>query len=236
MNAATLESTSLKQNLITSLGFCDNTLEPGKVFTETNTGAMLLPRDLNLGERIIQYFGSTLVPLNEAVQRLESASRRSFESTMKLKLFACTEARSAVSITETTDLRDRKYLTGMKTSDGYEVYCGGLDAAISRARVYACCADVLCYTSDVFDAWEAVQFATRIRSEFPEKQLGFGYSARFGLARRNGFEQKKLEHYLRRSGYEYFLDPLGSYSTVAELPHKTPWALLDDAARRPLSR
>jgi isocitrate lyase len=228
------ENNSLEWHLINSLDFCNDTLEADNRSSEMKTAAFL-PRDCHRDNRIIQHSGSTLVPLDEAVQRLKSATRLVSEYTPKLKLFACTEARVAVAIRGTTDLRDRKYLTGMKTSGGHEVYCGGLDAAVSRARVYALWADVICYTSNGFDIGEAMQFAAAIRSEFPEKQLGFGYRSREYLVGRNRFDSAKLGSYLRRLGYEYYFNSPGSVSALAELPLKTPSALLDDAARHPPS-
>jgi isocitrate lyase len=234
MDSVISENSLLDRSFITSVGLWEDSLETGQRFVETNSLAMHLPPDCHQGNRIVQPFGSTLVPLEEAVRRLEGAKRLASAYKPKLKVIACTEARIAAAITETTDLRDRKYLTGMKTSGGYDVYCGGLDAAIGRALIYAHWADVLCYTSARFDAGEAIKFAAAIRSVFPEKQLGFGYRPKEDVVAQNRSGQPRLGSELRRLGYDYYFHSSGSAAFV-QSPLMTQWALLDDAARNPSS-
>src|SRR5207248_1334932 len=58
-------------------------------------------------------------------------------------LVARTDACSARLLTSDVDPRDRAFLTGERTAEGFFVLNGGLDAAIARGLAYAPHADVL---------------------------------------------------------------------------------------------
>jgi isocitrate lyase len=119
-----------------------------------------------------------LIPIGEVIRKLEFVTQAAKSLNVCLSVFACTEARAAVALNSDTDLRDRKFLTGSKTSEGLHAYCGGPDAAISRALAFARYADVVCFKSSNADLAEANHFASEIKGAFPGKGLGFGHAPR----------------------------------------------------------
>jgi len=83
-----------------------------------------------------------------------------------------TDACSATLVTSDVDERDRPFLTGHRTAEGFFVARDGLEAAIARGLAYAPHADVLwCETSP--DLEEARRFAEAIHARFPGKLLAY---------------------------------------------------------------
>jgi isocitrate/methylisocitrate lyase len=92
---------------------------------------------------------------------------------------ARTDANGARLVTTDIDDRDRVFLTGERTPEGFFRMKGGLEVAISRALSYAPYADLLwCETSEP-NLEEARRFAEAVHSEFPGKLLAYNCSPSF---------------------------------------------------------
>jgi isocitrate lyase len=142
-------------------------------------------------------------------------------------VLACTNARDAQSLTDDEDPADRRYLSGARTIEGFHVYCGGIDAAISRGLAYAPHADVICYRASTLDLAEADRFASAMRGSFPGKQLGVGFSPS-SHRQRNGTEDGNRDKILRKLGYDYYFRTDSGSAAFPSFPHARPWALFDD--------
>ena len=176
-------------------------------------------------------FGPVLIPLDEAVRKLVSARETARVHGTDLDVFACTEARRAVAICSDRDSRDRKYLSGMTYGGALHAYCGGLDAAISRALIYASQADVVCFKSEVPDISEARRFAAAIQASFPEKQLGFGYSPRSDGPKWNELDHAAFQSELSSIGFtHYFFTQFGS-AVFPHFPFRKQWVMFDDTLK-----
>ena len=76
------------------------------------------------------------------------------------------------------DERDRRFLTGERTAEGYRV-TAGLDAPIARALAYAPYADLLWCETSTPDLDQARRFAEAVHAEFPGKLLAYNCSPSF---------------------------------------------------------
>lgn len=172
-----------------------------------------------------------MVSIDQVVKRLTSVRDAALSLGVDLSIFACTEARQAIGINCAMDPRDRKYLSGPTSFPGLHAYCGGLDAAISRALSYAPHADVVCFKSSIPDIPESRRFAEAIRAAHPEKQLAFGYSPNPNGRRWNELDHAVFEAELHSVGFDnYFFTQFGSV-IFPRSPAGTHWALLDDALK-----
>ncbi len=82
-------------------------------------------------------------------------------------------------LTTDVDSRDRRFITGERTPEGFYRIEGGLEIAIDRGLSYAPYADLLwCETSQP-DLDEAQRFAEAIHAEFPGKLLAYNCSPSF---------------------------------------------------------
>src|SRR6185369_16139598 len=82
-------------------------------------------------------------------------------------LVARTDAESAKLITSDIDPRDRPFITGERTAEGFFVLRGGLDAAIVRAIAYAPYADLIWCETSTPDLAAARKFADAVHARYP---------------------------------------------------------------------
>ena len=123
--------------------------------------------------------GKVLVPTVEAIQKLVAARLAADVMGVPTLIMARTDANSAYLLTSDIDPRDRQFLTGERTPEGFFGIRGGLEAAIARAISYAPYADLLwCETSNP-DLEEARQFAEAVHAKYPGKLLAYNCSPSF---------------------------------------------------------
>jgi len=87
--------------------------------------------------------GKVVVPTGEFIQKLVAARLASDVMGVPTVLVARTDANSARLVTSDADPRDRAFLTGERTAEGFFRMEGGLPAAIARGLAYAPYADML---------------------------------------------------------------------------------------------
>jgi isocitrate lyase len=173
----------------------------------------------------------TLLSIAETVRRLNAAREAANLLEHPLHVVACTEARNAAALQDDDDVRDRRFLSGMKTRDNSYVYCGGLDAAISRALVFARYAEVVCLRSQSTDLAEAAHFASEVQSSFPGKKLGFGHRPVPDGVRWNELDHRAFGSRLRQIGYDFYFVTQFGQTTFPNAPAAGAWVLIDDAAK-----
>ena len=123
--------------------------------------------------------GKVLVPTREFVDKLVAARLAADVCGVPTVLVARTDANSAGLLTSDVDERDRRFLTGERTVEGFFRIEGGLEVAIQRGLAYAPYADLLwCETSQP-DLEEARRFAEAIHRRHPGKVLAYNCSPSF---------------------------------------------------------
>jgi isocitrate lyase len=197
--------------------------------TDAGAFAVGLPNGFLISGRADRQLGTALVPIRDAVRRLEQARSVSGTIDTQPMVIACTNAREAQSVTDDRNAKDRRYLTGVRTIEGFHAYCGGIDASISRALAYAPYADVVCYRASRLDLAEAQLFASAIRASFPDKQLGIGFSRSFH-GRQRGLDDISRDERLFRLGYGYYFLTLSDSVVFPAFPAAALWAFFDDGA------
>jgi len=130
-------------------------------------------------------------------------------------LFARTDADSAKLIPSDNDQRDRPFITGQRTSEGFFQLNGGIDAAIARGLAYAPYADLLwCETSHP-DLAEARQFAEAIDRQFPGKMLAYNCSPSFNWKRHlNDQTIARFQRELGAMGYKFQFITLAGFHAL----------------------
>jgi isocitrate lyase len=123
--------------------------------------------------------GKVLVPTQSFIRTLNAARLAADVMDVPTILVARTDADAATLVTSDVDERDRPFLTGERTSEGFFRTRSGLEPAIARALSYAPYADVIwCETSHP-DLAEAREFAEGVHAEFPGKLLAYNCSPSF---------------------------------------------------------
>jgi isocitrate lyase len=123
--------------------------------------------------------GKVLVPTQSFVTTLNAARLAADVCGVPTLLVARTDADAATLITSDVDERDRPFLTGERTSEGFFRIKNGLPTAIARGIAYAPYADLIwCETSHP-DLDEARQFAEGVHAKYPGKLLAYNCSPSF---------------------------------------------------------
>jgi isocitrate lyase len=82
-------------------------------------------------------------------------------------------------LTSDIDPRDKPFLTGERTTEGFFRVRAGIDQAIARAIAYAPFADVLWCETGEPNLEEARQFAVAVHEKYPAKLLAYNCSPSF---------------------------------------------------------
>tara|TARA_Y100001934_G_scaffold282365_1_gene395796 strand:+ start:2049 stop:2459 length:411 start_codon:yes stop_codon:yes gene_type:complete len=111
--------------------------------------------------------GKVLVPTQRFIRTLNAARLAADTMGVPTNIMARTDADAARLITSDIDERDRPFLTGERTAEGFYRMTGGIECAIARGLAYAPYADLIWYETSTPDLEQARRFAEAIRSEYP---------------------------------------------------------------------
>ncbi len=156
-----------------------NSFELMKAMIEAGAAAVHFEDQLSSLKKCGHLGGKVVVPIDEFVHKLIAARLAADVLGVPTLIIARTDANSAGLIRSDFDARDRGFIQGERTGEGFFRYRGGLDAAITRGLAYAPYADLLwCETSGP-DLQEARRFAEAIHAKFPGKLLAYNCSPSF---------------------------------------------------------
>ncbi len=123
--------------------------------------------------------GKVLIPTQQAVRHLLAARLAADVLDVPTILIARTDANAAKLVTSDVDPRDRPFLTGERTPEGFYVTKAGIEACIARGLSYAPYADLLWMETSEPDLDEARRFADAIHASYPGKLLAYNCSPSF---------------------------------------------------------
>ena len=156
-----------------------------------------------------------LLPTGQFIRTLVAARLAADVLDVPTVLVARTDADSARLLTSDVDERDRRFITGERTPEGFFRLQGGLDAAIARGLAYAPYADLLwCETSEP-NLFEAKRFADAIHAEFPGKLLAYNCSPSFNWAKKLDAETiASFQRELGAMGYKFQFVTLAGFHAL----------------------
>ena len=126
-----------------------NAFELMKAMIEAGAACVHFEDQLSSAKKCGHLGGKVLVPTSEAIQKLVAARLAADVLGVPTLIMARTDADSAHLLTSDIDPRDREFITGERTSEGFFRIRGGLDSAIARGLAYAPYADLIwCETSE----------------------------------------------------------------------------------------
>ena len=133
--------------------------------------------------------GKVLVPMSQHIRTLNAARLAADVEGVSTILLCRTDAHSAQLLTADVDERDRPFLTGERTPEGFHRIKPGMGVkyAIARGLAFAPYSDLLWWETSEPNLEEAQRFADAIHAEFPGKMLAYNCSPSFNW-------KKKLPH------------------------------------------
>jgi isocitrate lyase len=192
-----------------------NAFELMKDMIEAGAACVHFEDQLSSAKKCGHLGGKVLVPTVEAIQKLVAARLAADVMGVPTLIMARTDADSAHLLTSDVDPRDREFLTGERTPEGFFGIRGGIESAIARAISYAPYADIIwCETSHP-DLEEALQFADAVRAKYPGKLLAYNCSPSFNWkAKLDDATIARFQTELAAMGYKFQFITLAGFHAL----------------------
>ena len=158
-----------------------NCFEIMKAYIEAGAAGVHFEDQLASEKKCGHLGGKVLIPTQAAIRNLDAARLAADVCGVPTILVARTDAESAKLITSDVDERDRPFITGERTPEGFfRLKDGtGLDHCIARGLAFAPHADLLWFETSHPNLEEARAFAEGIHAQYPGKLLAYNCSPSF---------------------------------------------------------
>jgi isocitrate lyase len=194
-----------------------NCFEIMKAYIEAGAAGVHFEDQLASEKKCGHLGGKVLIPTKAAIRNLDAARLAADVCGVPTILVARTDAESARLITSDVDERDRQFIAGERTSEGfYRLKDGtGLDHCIMRGLAFAAHADLLWFETSHPNLEEARIFAEGIHGRFPGKLLAYNCSPSFNWKAKLGDEViAKFQHELGAMGYKFQFVTLAGFHSL----------------------
>ncbi len=159
--------------------------------------------------------GKVLVPTSQFIRTLTAARLAADVTDVPTVLIARTDANGAALLTSDIDERDRPFLTGERTPEGFFKIRPGPLAAIARGLSYAPYADLIWCETSRPNIEEARSFAEAIKKEFPDKMLAYNCSPSFNWKKNLSLNEiATFQKELSAMGYKFQFVTLAGFHSL----------------------
>jgi len=183
-----------------------NAFELMKAMIEAGAAAVHFEDQLASEKKCGHLGGKVLVPMQQFIRTLNAARFAADVEGVPTVLLARTDADSAQFITSDVDPRDRPFLTGQRTSEGFFAIKPGMgkEYAIARGLAYAEYADLIWWETSEPNLADAQRFADAIHARFPGKMLAYNCSPSFNWKKKLGPQDiAEFQKRIGAMGYKY---------------------------------
>jgi isocitrate lyase len=194
-----------------------NCFEIMKAYIEAGAAGVHFEDQLASEKKCGHLGGKVLIPTQAAIRNLDAARLAADVCGVPTILVARTDAESAKLITSDVDERDRQFITGERTSEGFFRLKDdtGLDHCISRGLAFAAHADLLWFETSHPDLEDARTFADAIHAKFPGKMLAYNCSPSFNWAAKLDSDTiARFQRELGAMGYKFQFVTLAGFHSL----------------------
>ena len=192
-----------------------NSFELMKAMIEAGAAAVHFEDQLASAKKCGHLGGKVIIPTSEAVKKLIAARLAADICGVPTVLIARTDANAATLLANDVDERDRPFINGNRTVEGFFTVKSGIESAIGRALAYAPYADMLwCETSEP-DLAEARRFAEAVHASYPGKLLAYNLSPSFNWsAKLDKSAIAEFQNKLASYGYRFQFVTLAGFHSL----------------------
>jgi isocitrate lyase len=194
-----------------------NCFEIMKAYIEAGAAGVHFEDQLAAEKKCGHLGGKVLIPTQAHIRNLASARLAADVCGVPTLLVARTDAESAKLITSDVDARDRPFLTGERTPEGFfRLKEGtGLDHCIARGLAFAPHADLLWWETSRPNLEEARRFAEAIHAIHPGKLLAYNCSPSFNWeAKLDRDTIARFQRELGAMGYKFQFVTLAGFHSL----------------------
>jgi isocitrate lyase len=194
-----------------------NAHEIMKAFIEAGAAGVHFEDQLASEKKCGHLGGKVLIPTAAHERNLIAARLAADVCGTPTIVMARTDAESAKLITSDVDERDREFITGERTAEGfYRLKPGtGLAHCIKRGLAFARHADLLWWETSTPNLEHAREFAEAVHREFPGKMLAYNCSPSFNWrAKLDAATIAKFQSELGAMGYKFQFVTLAGFHSL----------------------
>ncbi len=194
-----------------------NCFEIMKAYIEAGVAAVHFEDQLASEKKCGHLGGKVLIPTQAHIRNLNAARLAADVCGVPTLIVARTDAESAKLITSDIDERDRPFLTGERTPEGFfRLQEGtGLEHCIARGLAFAPHADVLWWETSHPDLDDARMFAEAVHAQYPGKLLAYNCSPSFNWkAKLDEATIARFQRELGAMGYKFQFVTLAGFHSL----------------------
>jgi isocitrate lyase len=176
--------------------------------------------------------GKVLVPTSQHIRTLKAARLAADVAGVSTLVIGRTDSLAANLVTSDVDDRDKPFLTGDRTAEGFYETTPGIETVLARGHAYAPYADLLWVESSEPDIELARTFAESIHREFPGKKLAYNCSPSFNWkSHLDDTEIARFQSELASMGYAFQFITLAGFHAL----NHSMYTLAKDYSERHMS-
>ena len=192
-----------------------NAFELMKSMIEAGAAGVHFEDQLSSAKKCGHLGGKVLVPTQEAINKLIAARLAADTMGVPTLIVARTDADAANLLTSDIDERDRKFITGERTPEGFFYVEAGIEQGIDRGLSYAPYADLVWLETSTPDLEEARKFAAAIHEQYPGKLLAYNCSPSFNWAAKLSVAQMEtFREDIAKLGYKFQFITLAGFHAL----------------------
>ena len=177
-----------------------NAFEIAKAYVEAGVGGIHFEDQLASEKKCGHMGGKVLIPTQAHIRNLSAARLAADVCGTATVIVARTDADSAKLITSDIDERDRPFITGERTAEGFHRLRDGEGMArcIARGLAFAPYADLLWMETSTPNLEQARTFADAVHRHFPGKMLAYNCSPSFNW--QDNLDERTIARFQRELG------------------------------------
>ena len=156
-----------------------NAFELMKAMIEAGAAGVHFEDQLSSEKKCGHLGGKVLIPTGQHVKTLTAARLAADVCGVPTLVVARTDAHAATLLTADVDERDRQFVTGERTAEGFYRVTSGMAPCVARGLAYAPYSDLLWMETSTPDLAEAREFAEAVKAQYPDQMLAYNCSPSF---------------------------------------------------------
>jgi isocitrate lyase len=194
-----------------------NAFELMKAMIEAGAAGVHFEDQLSSEKKCGHLGGKVLIPTGQHIKTLNAARLAADVCGVPSLVIARTDAHSASLLTSDVDERDRQFVTGDRTAEGFYRVRAGLAPCVARGLAYAPHSDLLWMETSTPDLAEAREFAEAIKAQYPDQLLAYNCSPSFNWrAHLDDATIAKFQRELAAMGYRFQFITLAGFHALNE--------------------
>jgi isocitrate lyase len=192
-----------------------NAFELMKAMIEAGAAGVHFEDQLSSEKKCGHLGGKVLIPTGQHIKTLTAARLAADVLGVPSLVIARTDAHAATLLTSDVDERDREFVTGERTAEGFYRVRAGLAACVARGLAFAPYSDLLWMETSTPDLEEARAFADTIHAQYPDQLLAYNCSPSFNWrAHLDDATIAKFQKELAAMGYRFQFITLAGFHAL----------------------